>query len=145
MNSSVANIIFNIYKGSDGLEHGLIVALNETTSKAWQSSNVLANANRSWDGAYNTNLITFSPAVTYVSGLGAGWYLPSIDELNILFNNRFYVNKALFDNSNTLLANTYWSSTETSLTSAYTFNFNLGNINSDGKINTYNVRAIRSF
>ena len=68
-------IIYYLYKGSDGLEHGLIVALTES-SAAWQTSGTLVNANRTEDGAYNTTLMTGSPAATYIESLGAGWYLP---------------------------------------------------------------------
>jgi len=46
-------IIYYLYKGSDGLEHGLIVALTESTAE-WQTSPTLVNADRTEDGAYNT-------------------------------------------------------------------------------------------
>jgi len=120
-------IIFYLYKGSDGLEHGLIVALTESTAQ-WQSSATLVNANRTEDGAFNTALMTNSPAATYIAGLGAGWYLPSIDELGLLYYNRYSVQKALRAGGSTLLSNTanYWSSTEYSATIAYSFHFNLG-------------------
>ena len=64
-------IIFYLYKGSDGLEHGLIVALTESTG-AWQTTGTLVNANRTEDGVFNTALMTNSPAKTYIAGLGAG-------------------------------------------------------------------------
>jgi hypothetical protein len=110
-------IIFELYKGSDGLEHGLIVALTEsyniiTSNVSWQTSGTLTNANRTEDGAYNTNLMTGSPAKNYITSLGAGWYLPSIDELVKLYNNRFYAQKGLRAGGNTLLKGFYWSSTE---------------------------------
>ena len=110
-------IIFELYKGSDGLEHGLIVSLTESTNAitsnvSWQTSGTLTNANRTEDGAYNTNLMTGSPAKNYINSLGSGWYLPSIDELVILYNNRFYAQKGLRAGGNTLLKGAYWSSTE---------------------------------
>ena len=139
-------IIYYLYKGSDGLEHGLIVALTESTA-AWQTSGTFVNANRSWDGAYNTALMTGSPAATYIAGLGAGWYLPSIDELGKLYYNRFETNKALFTGGNTLLSNLayYWSSTEYDATNAYGFNFNNGFANGNNKTTTSTVRGVRAF
>ncbi len=142
-------IIYYLYKGSDGLEHGLIVALTESTAD-WQTTGTLVNANRSWDGAYNTALMTGSPAATYIAGLGAGWYLPSIDELGKLYYNRFETNKALYTGGNTLLSNTadYWSSTEYEYNSgfdAYSFNFNDGAADSDDKAITASVRGVRAF
>ena len=65
-------IIFYLYRGLDGLEHGLIVSKTEQANTQWQSSTSLVNANRSWDGAYNTNLMTDSPAKDYVQSLGPG-------------------------------------------------------------------------
>ena len=76
-------IIFYLYRGSDGFEHGLIAALTEG-SEWWQTTSANVNANRSEDGAYNTSLMTNSPAASYVTGLGAGWYVPSIDELILI-------------------------------------------------------------
>jgi hypothetical protein len=139
-------IIYSLYKGSDGLEHGLIVALTENTV-AWQTSGTLVNANRSWDGAYNTALMTGSPAASYIAGLGAGWYLPSIDELGKLYYNRFETNKALFTGGNTLLSNTarYWSSTEFVASNAYNFDFFFGFANHGNKTSTLTVRGVRAF
>jgi hypothetical protein len=139
-------IIYYLYKGSDGLEHGLIVALTESTA-AWQTTGTLVNANRSWDGAYNTALMTGSPAATYIAGLGAGWYLPSIDELGKLYYNRFETNKALFTGGNALLSSTatYWSSTEYNATYADVFDFGDGYAYFGNKTNTNTVRGVRAF
>jgi hypothetical protein len=142
-------IIYYLYKGSDGLEHGLIVALTESTG-AWQTTNILVNANRTEGGVYNTNLMIIngsSPAATYITGLGAGWYLPSIDELGLLYYNRYSAQKGLRAGGNTLLSTTayYWSSTESNATSAYNFIFNNGYAFSSGKPNTNTVRGVRAF
>jgi hypothetical protein len=150
-------IIFYLYKGSDGLEHGLIVALTESTA-AWQTSPTLVNANRSWDGAYNTALMTGSPAATYIAGLGAGWYLPSIDEIYKLHYNCFETNKALFTGGNTLLFGSnnyyygshevqyYWSSTEIGPEYAYYFDTNtFSATHFDQKTDVYTVRGVRAF
>ena len=139
-------IIFHLYKGSDGLEHGLIVALTESTA-AWQSTGTLVNANRTEDGAYNTTLMTGSPAATYIATLGVGWYLPSIDELGLLYYNRYSAQKGLRTGGNTLLSNTalFWSSTEYLATYAYFFYFDGGYANYLNKTNTNAVRGVRAF
>ena len=140
-------IIFYLYKGSDGLEHGLIVALTESTAQ-WQTTSTLVNANRTEDGAFNTNLMTGSPAATYIAGLGPDWYLPSVDELGLLYYNRYSVQKALRAGGNTLLTNTahYWSSTEFNATNAYVFSFFDGFAGSVNKVaNIKRVRGVRAF
>ena len=147
---TLGGIVFYIYIGSDGNQHGLIVNKNESTAQ-WQSSGTTTNATRSWDGVYNTGLMTSSPAANYVNGLTDGgftdWYLPSIDELSILWHNRFHVNNALNAGGFTLLSNTatYWSSTEVNAPNAFLFYFLSGFATNYGKANTYSVRAVRAF
>ena len=143
---TLGGIVYYIYTGSDGEQHGLIVSKTETTAK-WQNTGVTTNATRSWDGVYNMNLMTDSPAKTYVESLGAGWYLPSVDELSILWHNRFHANKALNDGGHTLLSNTtyYWSSTEYNAGSAFGFYFANGYSTNNGKTTTYSVRSVRAF
>lgn len=147
---TLGGIVFYIYIGSDGNQHGLIVNKNESTEQ-WQSSSTTTNATRSWDGVYNTGLMTASPAANYVNGLTDGgftdWYLPSIDELSILWHNRFHANKGLNDVGATLLSNTvfYWSSTESNATGAFDFYFIYGNAFSNFKASTCSVRAVRAF
>ena len=148
---TLGGIVFHVYIGSDGNQHGLIVSKNESTAQ-WQSSGTTTNATRSWDGVYNTGLMTSSPAATYVNGFTDGgftdWYLPSIDELSILWHNRFHVNNALNAGSFTLLSNiaNYWSSTEGNASEAFLFSFNYGSSSTGTpKTNTYSVRAVRAF
>ena len=139
-------IIYYLYKGSDGLEHGLIVSKTQSTA-VWQASGTLTNANRTEDGAFNTPLMTSSAAATYIATLGAGWYLPSIDELGLLYYNRYSAQKALRAGAFTLLSNTanYWSSTEYFTSSAFTFAFNVSNAGIIDKFNSFLVRGVRAF
>ncbi|WP_310559850.1 hypothetical protein [Flavobacterium sp.] len=140
-------IIYYLYKGSDGLEHGLIVALTEVSTAAWQTSSTLVNANRTEDGAYNTTLMTGSPAATYIASLGSGWYLPSIDELGLLYYNRYSVQKGLRAGGNMLISSEdgYWSSTELSANVALYLNFLSGDAVPFGKGGTPYVRGVRAF
>lgn len=140
-------VIYYLYKGSDGLEHGLIVSTTESLAQ-WQSTSTLVNANRSWDGAYNTSLMTVSPAANYIATLGPNWYLPSLDELILLHHSRFEVNKALFTNSQTLLSLSlyYYSSTEYSNNEAFGFDFMTGySTNIPKSSQNYAVRGVKSF
>jgi hypothetical protein len=147
---TLGGIVFYIYLDQNGDQRGLIVNKNESTQN-WQNSGTTTNAKRSWDGVYNTGLMTGSPAATYVNGLTDGgftdWYLPSIDELSILWHNRFHANNALNAGGFTLLSPSanYWSSTEMSATYAAYFNFDFGYASSIYKPITYSVRAVRAF
>jgi hypothetical protein len=146
-------IIYYLYKDSGGVEHGLIV--NKTESAfgiKWQNTATLTGADRTEDGAYNTALMTDSPVEVYVTGLSNGgftdWYLPSIDELGLLYYNRYSAQKGLRAGGSTLLSSTrtYWSSTENfDLNNAQVFRFANGDNNSGLKIGTSAARAIRSF
>ena len=143
-------IIYYLYKGSDGLEHGLIVALTESTPLAWQTTGTLVNANRTEDGAYNTALMTGSPAATYIATLGAGWYLPSLDELGLLYYNRYSAQKGLRLGGNTLLqwnslTAWYWSSSEYDASYAFRYSFLDGIADQNIKTTACYVRAVRAF
>jgi hypothetical protein len=139
-------IIFYLYIGSDGQQHGLVVSKTEYTG-TWSGS-TLVGADRTEDGAYNTTLMPAgSTAKTWVTGLGADWYLPSIDELSILWHNRFHVNKTARTTGSTLLSTTgsYWSSTERNASDAFFFNTITGSASTLPKTGTYRVRAFRAF
>lgn len=140
-------VVFHLFKGTDGIEHGLIVALTQTTATSWQTTSTLVNANKLSDGAYNTALMINSPAANYVASLGVGWYVPAIDELSKLYYNRYDVDKTLETGGYTLInITTYvWSSTEISATFAYTFNSAFGYPTSQNKSNPYIVRAVKAF
>ena len=141
-------IIFYLYTGNDGQQHGLVVSKTETTG-IWSGS-TLVGSNRSEDGYYNTILIpSGSTAKIWVEGLGTNWYLPSIDELSLLWNNRFHVNQTARAIGSTLLSYSasayYWSSTEYNAINACYFLFGNGAQDYNSKTDTYSVRAIRAF
>ena len=157
-------IIFHLYKDSLGVEHGLIVStLDQSTGSSYSNIDATASgAISTWDGQANTNILK-----TQGGALGVGawrlcdeytvivgsitygdWYLPAIDELNLLYNNRFNTNKTLatIAGTNQLVYESYWSSSEWSATSAFVFSFQPGVASYNGvKGASYFVRAIRKF
>lgn len=141
-------IIFFLYTGSDGQQHGLVISKSEVSGAQWQSTTSTTGATRTEDGSYNTSLMSNSPAKNTITSLGAGWYIPSIDELNLIWNNRFIINKVARSIGTTLLSTTdaYWSSTEFSSTGAYTFEFKDGIVSYDNLKNYgLKVRGVRKF
>ena len=143
---TLGGIVYYIYKDSTGKQRGLIVSKTESTA-VWQATGVLVNANRTEDGAFNTNLMTSSAAATYIATLGAGWYLPSIDELGLLYYNRYSARKALRAGGFTLLSTSasYWSSTEGNASNAFYFIFYAGHAAANAKPNSFSVRGVRAF
>jgi hypothetical protein len=152
--------------------HGLICSMidNSTgiiiwTTGAYQSTTVPApGALSDWNGQANTNAIIAQAGAgsTYATGLcdaytnadyGTGvfsdWYLPSRGELNDLWNSIKAVQKALDSDGNsatTAIAKAYyWSSTESSSTAAWGWNFINGSASNVSKSSSYWVRAVRAF
>ena len=153
-------VIFHLWKDNAGVEHGLIVALtDQSTSQAWSnvtSAAIGTSAQSSWDGLSNSNSIvgqaghTSSAAklcLDLVSGGQSDWYLPSIQELNMLWNNYYTVTRALSQISGaTQLSNSaYWSSSEYNLSYAWTFSCLGGAAVNYSKTSTFCVRAVRAF
>lgn len=153
-------VIFHLWKDASGVEHGLIVALtDQSDSKPW--SNVIYTeigpyAQSSWNGLNNSNAIiwqaghTSSAAMLCLeldSGGQSDWYLPSIQELNMLWKNYYTVAKVLAytPGATQLSQNYYWSSTEINFYLAWYFSFSFGYASSIDKGNPRYVRAIRSF
>ena len=154
-------VIFHLWKDNAGVEHGLIVALtDQSISQAWSnvtSAEIGTSAQSLWDGLSNSNSIvgqaghTSSAAklcLDLVSGGQSDWYLPSIQELNMLWNNYYTVTRALSQISGaTQLSNSwyYWSSSELHYNNAWYFAFGGGYAGGYGKDYAISVRAVRAF
>lgn len=151
-------VVFHVYRDAANVEHGLIVALNDqSVSQFW--SNLFTNligpaAQSTWNGLSNSNAIVGQASHTssaaklcldLVSGGQNDWYLPSIDELNLLYNSKFNVNKTLSTAGTQIGLNNYWSSTEMINTSAWLFSFDYGFPGDFDKNNLFYVRAIRAY
>ena len=153
-------VIFHLWKDNAGVEHGLIVALtDQSISQAWSnvtSAGIGTSAQSSWDGLSNSNSIvgqaghTSSAAklcLDLVSGGQSDWYLPSIQELNMLWNNYYTVSRALsqISGATQLSKSDYWSSSENGCNYAWLFSFGYGTTGSSIKSITPCVRAVRAF
>ena len=153
-------VIFHLWKDNAGVEHGLIVALtDQSISQAWSdviSTEIGASAQSSWNGLSNSNAIvgqaghTSSAAklcLDLVSGGQSDWYLPSIQELNMLWNNYYTVARVLSQISGAAqLSNSfYWSSSEGYGSNAWGFDFSSGTTSNGSKSFTSYVRAVRAF
>jgi len=67
------------------------------------------------------------------------WYLPSRDELSLMYQNLGTLNLGNFSNTN------YWSSSQFNSDYAWGVNFGLGNVGTNGKSSGSQVRAVRAF
>jgi hypothetical protein len=156
-------VIFHLWLDANGVEHGLIVDKTDlSTAQVWSNvdqTEIGASAQSSWDGVGNSNAIvgqaghTSSAAALCLNSTNGGqsdWYLPTIDELSILWNNRYNVNRTLstIGGATELPLNAYyWSSTEYLACSAGSFYFFNGYASSSlsSKFSTKVVRAVRAF
>ena len=133
------------------VQHGLIATLsNQSSGAAWGCHGTSIGAGTGTaigTGSQNTvsilsTCVTLGIAAELCSSLIIGgysdWYLPSRDELNLL-----YINNSAIGG---FINNGYWSSTEFGNNNAYSQNFSSG-IQTWGyaKSSTFYVRAIRSF
>ena len=92
---TLGGIVFVINEDRYGVQHGFIVSKTEADSVFWQTVASATGATSHFDGEANTALLSNSPPANFVAGLGAGWYVPSVNELTLLMENIYYVNKGL--------------------------------------------------
>ena len=153
-------VIFHLWKDIEGVEHGLIVALtDQSTSQTWcnlWSKDIGESAKSSWDGLSNSIAIAGHPKHTssaaslcldLESGGYSDWYLPSIQELSMLWNNYYTVARVLtqISGAKQLTNDYYWSSSEYINNLAWVIGFSHGGTSYNGKAASYCVRAVRAF
>jgi hypothetical protein len=146
-------------------QHGLIASMVDlSTSQAWSNvTSTLIGTTNDWDGPNNTTAITGQSGHTssaaklctdytnanFGTGTYSDWYLPSVAELNHVWNNFYEVQKALTNDGNAattpLLRQAYWSSSEGNATYAWCFDFYHAYAYDYNKLDTSYVRAVRAF
>lgn len=153
-------IIFSLWKDNANVEHGLIVDINDLGSDVNYSNTGGSLATSYFNGLNNTNSLASNssnngtaPSLCFNSNNQgqSDWYLPSINELSLLYNNIYTVNLALSQVSGADLigkSGSYYSSTSTS-TRCFDFNFENGLIQIESQtfqnLAKRYVRAVRAF
>lgn len=154
-------VIFELWKDAQGIEHGLIVDLTDLSNgHPWSNmtnSFIGSSAQSNWDGYSNSLAIvaqqghTSSAAALCLNSNSGGlndWYLPSVQEMNILWKNYYRVSRTLEQTSGAqaLKYGDYWCSNESDSWIAWTFYFGEGTAGTyDTKDVLRFVRAIRAF
>ena len=152
-------VIFHLFKDAQGVEHGLIVDKTDLSTNVWSNVNqieIVPSAQSSWDGLSNSNAIVGQAGHTssasalclnLTNGGQSDWYLPSVQELNMLWNNYYTVARSLsqISGATQLQQAAYWSSTETGANGAWSCNFYNGFASSLNKGDAAYVRAVRAF
>jgi hypothetical protein len=141
---------------TDAGQHGLEAAPVDQASAPWGCFGTVVAGTSSdiGTGLANTTAINAQcgigtaayNAVNYSSnGLG-GWYLPSKDELNLMYTNIGQGAGAPFTNAGGFANNYYWSSTETGSYLAWAQYFGSGNQGfNDKDFSHIRVRTVRAF
>ena len=145
-------------------QHGLIVSMVDlSTAHVWSNISTSIGTTSDWDGANNTAAIIGQTGHTssaaqlcadytnsdYGTGTYSDWYLPSIAELNHIWNNFYEVQRALTNDNNPaatpLVKTVYWSSSEYDGRDAWLFFFEPGTAVYNLKVDPAYVRAVRAF
>lgn len=148
-------IVFVVY---DGGYHGKIVSIDESR-ELWVGETVCENvtaATSKGDGMGNMNKIKRQPnwksnyhAFAWCASLGDGWYLPAVDELLLIYENKSIINRMLNEKGyGEVVDELYWSSTEVEEEPdcAWYVNMNDGDSNYNSKnYIEFSVRAVSVF
>jgi len=145
-------------------QHGLVCAKEDQSSGIkWRGGSTNYSTMARGDGIYagkmNTSIIIavhsakndFDSHAALIcanntDGDFGDWYLPSKEELNLMYQNKATIDSTATANSGSGFASAwYWSSTETNLNDAWGQNFGNGGQSFGGKHDTVRVRAVRAF
>ena len=160
-------VIFYIFQDGDtgyvpGETHGLIAAVSDqSTGIKWHNGTNIdtgATATAIGTGSANTDTIIDQQGVTvqyaarvasaYNGGGYTDWFLPSKDELNLMFLNTTAINTtATANGGSNLQTDYYWSSSESDSENAWSqYFYGIGEQYVFPKLaHTINVRAVRTF
>ena len=145
-------VFFNKGNSTGGWQYLETATSDQSTSSEWGCSGTSIPGTQLTvgSGEANTSLIvagcneaSFAAKICndLVSGGQTDWFLPSRDELNLMYKNLHTNNQGNFDTSSR-----YWSSTEYDANDfAWIFHFLYGDAGSTNKYHTTYVRAVRAF
>ena len=142
-------------------EHGLIAAPSDlkdsktNTYVTWYNGSFsTTGATSPSNGKENTSAIVVNQGIgdyaaklcdDFVLGEYSDWYLPSRDELDLMYRNIGYGATAPLTNVGHFTSSEYWSSSEVDNYSAWGQNFENGDALNYYEGNALSVRAIRAF
>jgi serine/threonine-protein kinase len=147
-------------------KHGLVCSLNNLSTSARWFEKWTPRKNERLSENFNTSTTIFGNKNNYKENQSRqsalklcaklklkmdgekykDWYLPSKEELHMLYLKKELINtKAMENNGDELENSFYWSSTEKDYTNAWIQNFKDGKKGHYYKNYLYNVRAIRKF
>jgi len=149
-------------------QHGLVTAkVDQSTGVRWYAGtygNTQAKGDGPFSGEANTSIIIAAQVAigddgsTYAARICnelqvteggktyGDWYLPSKEELNLMYQNKATINATAMANGGSGFASAYyWSSTENSNNGAWRLDFGFGGQGSYNKSLTFRVRAVRAF
>jgi hypothetical protein len=148
-------------------QHGLVCAKEDQNASVRWFGGTNGNTQAKGDGVYagkaNTTIIiagtvsigddnaTYAARicnelkVTEGSKTYGDWYLPSNDELILMYQSKREINTTAGNNRGSDLSNAYWSSTEIDYDEAFKIDFTDGSSDNTSKATTSNVRAVRAF
>jgi hypothetical protein len=139
-------------------KHGLVsAATDQSTEAEWGCyGSPISGADANAVGTGNQNTIdieagcsTAGTAADICANLTQGaypdWFLPSMGELNLMYENIGKGNAYGLGNVGGFAAFDYWSSTEAGSSGAWVQRFSDGKLNINFKFSNYYVRAIRAF
>jgi hypothetical protein len=148
-------------------QHGLVCAKEDQNASVRWFGGTNGNTQAKGDGVYagkaNTTIIiagtvsvgddnaTYAARicnelkVTEGSTTYGDWYLPSNDELILMYQSKREINTTAGNNRGSDLSNAYWSSTEIDNDEAFKIDFTDGSRDNTSKATTSSVRAVRAF
>ena len=141
----------------DGSGGGLVCAITDQDGGSgiqWFNGDYTttgATATAIGTGQANTTAIIDSQnpgsyAATVCTALGEGWFLPSKDELNVMYQNKAAINVTAIANGGDAFVSThYWSSSEIDFNYAWRQSFTDSYQNNGSKDYSLRVRAVRAF
>ena len=134
--------------------HGLIAAPTDQSDGIEWNNGSLIEIGATGTGLFNTNkIVTVQGAGSYaamlcfnlVIGAYSDWYLPSKDELNLMYQNIGPGAAEPLTNIGGFFSAYYWSSSETAFSNAWAKNFIDDIPYNSNKSFTHAVRAVRAF
>ncbi|MCG8580698.1 MAG: DUF1566 domain-containing protein, partial [Bacteroidales bacterium] len=142
-------------------DHGLIISTEEAGEQQpviWGDDTLDLNFEQStWSGAFNTEaIVTLQDGLTaailcdeYEKDGYSDWFLPSVVEWNLIYNNIWIINKTLEADNNpdtkAISGHHYWTSNEYDYEDAYSIDIKEGEFDWINKTEDCLVRAIREF